>query len=194
MSESDDIRNESDKIGAVASPNGAEETEVVEPSDESRNLPSPEEVLGYARDDTLDFLEGLLEAMGLEGEVQAEVTEGAIRATVNGEDLGVLIGRHGRTLEAVQELLRAAVQRQAQTRVRLSLDIEGYQEGRRQVLEQHAQEMAEEALREGEARLEPMGAFERKIIHDAVSSIEGVTSESEGEEPNRRVVIRPIQD
>lgn len=164
----------------------------VEPEEDRKPL-SPEEILQYARDDTLDFLEGLLEAMELEGEVHAEVADEAVRASVNGGDLGVLIGRHGRTLEAVQELLRAAVQRQAQTRVRLTLDIEGYREGRRLVLEQQAQEMAEDALREGEVRLEPMGAFERKIIHDTISEIDGVTSESEGEEPNRRVVIRATQ-
>jgi spoIIIJ-associated protein len=151
----------------------------------------PESELEYAREDVLDFLEGLLEAMGLVGEVTAEVSgSGGIEASVLGEDLGVLIGRHGRTLEAVQELVRSVVQHQATRRISVSVDVEGYRARRREALEQHAREMAERAIEEGEVKLRPMGAFERKIVHDTVAELLGVTSLSEGEEPERRVVIK----
>lgn len=153
---------------------------------------SEQETLEYAREDTLDFLEGLLESMGLHGSVTAEVAGEEIVASVVGEDLGLLIGRHGLTLNAVQELLRAAVQHQAGERVRVTLDIEGYRERRRETVESYALEMAQRVVEQGgEVELDPMPPFERKVVHEAVAGIEGVTSFSEGDEPNRRVVLKP---
>lgn len=172
-----------------ASPNGdrslgAEQ----EPSGDSDRLE-------VARDDVLDFLEGLLEAMGLDGEAHADIADDGIVASVAGGDLGILIGRHGQTLNALQELLRAAVQHQARERVRITLDIEGYRERRRETLERYAQDMAARAREEGgEIELDAMPAFERKVVHDTVAEIEGVTSFSEGEEPNRRVIIRRSEE
>ena len=156
--------------------------------------PDYAEILEDGREDALDFLEGLLDAMELDGSVDVDVQDDALRVTVTGEELGVLIGRHGRTLEALQELLRAAVQHQGGARIRISLDIEGYRERRREALNEMAQDVADRALEVGEARLEPMSAFERKVVHDAVGEIEGVISESEGEEPRRYVVIRRVED
>lgn len=153
--------------------------------------PLSEELLKDCRDEALDFLEGLLQAMELEGEVDVEITpEEGLSCTIEGEDLAILIGRRGQTLEATQDLLRTAVQRLAMTRVRVTLDIEGYRERRREVLGDLAAEQAAVALDEGEVELDPMSAFERKVIHDAVGEIEGVTSFSEGEEPRRRVIIQ----
>jgi spoIIIJ-associated protein len=152
--------------------------------------PDYAEILEDGREDALDFLEGLLDSMDLDGSVDVEVQDDTLRATVAGEELGVLIGRHGRTLEALQELLRAAVQHQGGARIRISLDIEGYRERRREALTEMAHDVADRALQVGEARLEPMSAFERKVVHDAVGEIDGVTSQSEGEEPRRYVVIR----
>lgn len=149
----------------------------------------PAEILEFAREDALDFLEGLLDAMDLDGEVQVDLVEDYVRARVNGPELGILIGRHGRTLESLQELLRAAVQHQAGGRVLVTLDIEGYRERRREAVEEQAREMAERAIEQGEVALEPMPAFERKVVHDTVTEIEGVTSHSEGEEPERYVVL-----
>ncbi|MGH2708291.1 MAG: protein jag [Actinomycetota bacterium] len=148
-----------------------------------------EEPLEAAREEVLDFLDGLLEAMEVDGEVMAEIEGDGIQASVNGQEAGLLIGRRGQTLEAIQEVLRNAVQRQVRARVRIGLDVEGYQSRRRAVLQERAREMAERAMGEGEVEFEPMSAFERKMIHDAVGEIEGVTSFSEGEEPYRRVVI-----
>jgi spoIIIJ-associated protein len=151
---------------------------------------SLDQVLEDAVEDALDFVEGLLDAMDLDGEVAAEVKDGAIGVVVTGESSGILIGRHGRTLEAIQDLLRTAVQRQAQTRIRLTLDVEGYRDRRREAVAKQAREMAERAVTEGEVELPEMSAFERKVVHDVVSTIEGVTSFSEGEEPRRRVIIQ----
>jgi spoIIIJ-associated protein len=152
--------------------------------------PPSADVLEDAREDALDFLEGILDTMDLDADAAVEIEDQALSASVSGPDVGLLIGRRGQTLDALQELLRNVVQRQAQTRMRITLDIEGYRERRREVLQQQAKEMSQRALEDGEVELEPMSAFERKIIHDAVAEIEGVTSFSEGQEPRRRVVLR----
>lgn len=162
--------------------------------DEDQEPADYQEILEMAREDALDFVEGLLDVMDVEGEVAAEVAEEGIFVSVDGEEAGLLIGRRGQTMEAIQEILRSVVQRQARTRVRVTLDIEGYRERRRQALEEQARQMAERAQQEGEVELEPMPAFERKIVHDTVGQIEGVTSFSEGEEPNRRVIIARQED
>ncbi len=176
--------------GQVEEPHLGEEAADSEPSPASAEEAfDAEEALEAAREEVLDFLDGLLEAMEVEGEVAAEIEEDGIQASVNGEEAGLLIGRRGQTLEAIQEVLRNAVQRQVRARIRISLDVEGYRSRRRTVLQERAREMAERAMGEGEVELEPMSAFERKAIHDAVGEIEGVTSCSEGEEPYRRVVI-----
>lgn len=154
----------------------------------------PAETLEFAREDALDFLEGLLDAMDLDGEVQVELVEEQVRATVEGPELGLLIGRHGRTLDSLQELLRAAVQHQAGGRILVTLDIEGYRERRREEVEEQAREMAERAIEQGEVRLEPMPAFERKVVHDTVTDIEGITSHSEGEDPDRYVVLTRVDE
>lgn len=151
----------------------------------------PEEILEDARDDALDFLEGLLDAMEADGDVSAEIGEdGTVAVEITGGDGGLLIGSRGQTLEAIQELLRTVVQRQAQTRVRVTLDVEGYRERRRESVRRLAEQMAERALDEGEVELDPMNAYERKIVHETVASMEGISSFSEGQEPRRRVLIR----
>lgn len=151
----------------------------------------PEEILEDAREDALDFLEGLLDAMEADGDVVAEITpEGGVAAEITGGDGGLLIGSRGQTLEAMQELLRTVVQRQAQTRVRVTLDIEGYRDRRRDSVKRLAEQLAERALDEGEVELEPMNAYERKIVHETVAGIDGVSSFSEGQEPRRRVLLR----
>ena len=159
-----------------------------EPDDEEpREPPPPEEVATIAG----EFVSGVLQAMGLEADVATSVEDERARVDVTGESLGILIGRKGQTLEALQEITRTAVQRRVRARVRLLIDVEGYRDRRRQSLIEYAQSMAGRAIERGtEIELEPMSAYERKVIHDAVSEIEGATSFSEGEEPNRKVVIR----
>jgi len=160
-------------------------------ADEEDEEESEEDRLAIAQDDALDFIDGLLEAMDVDGEVTAEIRDRRVYVAVEGQEAAILIGHHGQTLDAIQELLRSAVQRQVRARVWVTLDVQGYRERRREALRERAREMAARAVDEGEMELEPMNAFERKIVHDAVGEIDGVTSFSEGEEPYRRVVIAP---
>src|SRR5688500_16130532 len=148
---------------------------------------TPEEVAETAK----EFVSGLLTAMGLEGEIGTKVDGSTAHVDIAGEHLGALIGRRGQTLDALQEVARAAVQRRLRSRVRLAVDVEGYRARRRDSLAEYAREMAERAKERGtEIELEPMTSYERKVVHDAVAEVDGASSFSEGEEPNRKVVIR----
>lgn len=174
---------------AGEAPQPAEPSTVSEPDEEE--VESEEERLAIALEDALDFVEGLLEAMDVDGDATAEIRDRRVYVTVEGEEAALLIGHHGQTLDAIQELLRSAIQRQVRARVWVTLDVQGYRERRKEALQERAREMAARALDEGELEFEPMNAFERKIIHDTIGEIEGVTSFSEGEDPYRRVVIAP---
>jgi spoIIIJ-associated protein len=168
-------------------PPGSESAEPEATGELAAEPPPPEEVAETAK----EFVEGLLAAMGLEGQIESSISDGTAFLDVRGEELGLLIGRRGQTLEALQELCRTAVQRRLRSRVRLLVDVEGYRSRRRASLADYARAMAERAKRRGtEIELEPMNAYERKIVHDAVAEIDGATSFSEGEEPNRKVVVR----
>jgi len=169
----------------------AVEPEEAAPGDDALDEDNEEDRLIIAQEDALDFIEGLLDVMDVDGDATAEVKEGRVYVSVEGSESAILIGHHGQTLDAIQELLRAAVQRQVRARVWVTLDVQGYRERRKQALRERARDMATRALDEGEMELEPMNAFERKIIHDTIAEIDGVTSFSEGEEPYRRVVIAP---
>lgn len=138
-----------------------------------------------------DYLERLLDILDYDGDIDLDVEVGrAIVSVDGGEDLEKLVGPRGVVLEAVQELTRLAVQQVTGTRSRLMLDIAGWRAARRSELSTLGRRTAEEVLDTGEAiRLRPMTPFERKIVHDAVASVAGVQSESEGEEPQRRVVV-----
>ncbi len=144
-----------------------------------------------------EFLEGLLTRMGLSAEVEPAFDGGTMYVDVLGEgpddeDMGLLIGRHGQTLDALQELTRAVVGQRTGMRARIVVDVEDYRRRQRARLEGRAREVANRVARSGrEEELEPMNPFDRKVVHDAVSSIAGVQSASRGEEPERRVVIRP---
>ena len=175
------------------SPSSAEGTSSAEApaSGEADEEETEEDRLAMAQEDALDFIEGLLEAMDVDGEATAEIRDRRVYVSVEGQEAAILIGHHGQTLDAIQELLRSAVQRQVRARVWVTLDVQGYRERRKEALRERARDMAARALDEGEMELEPMNAFERKIVHDAVGEITGVTSFSEGEEPYRRVVIAP---
>jgi spoIIIJ-associated protein len=166
----------------------AEETPPPEGSGrEEREPASPEDVSATAT----EFVSGLLDAMGLEAEVTTSLEEGRTVLQVNGDDLGILIGRRGQTLDALQEVTRTAVQRKLRAHVRLLVDVENYRGRRRASLAEYAKEMAARAIERGtEIELEAMNAYERKIVHDAVAEIAGASSFSEGEEPNRKVVVR----
>ncbi len=141
------------------------------------------------------FVEGLLDAYGLAGEVTSEqVDDETIEIQVNGPDLGLLIGPKGQTLAAIQDLSRTVVQRKAAGthHGRVRLDISGYRQRRREALERFATTVAEDVKSSGVQRaLEPMNAADRKVVHDTVNEIDGVSTVSEGEDLRRRVVIIP---
>jgi spoIIIJ-associated protein len=141
-------------------------------------------------DAAADFLEGLLDALDLPGDIRIRTTEDHAEVEVVEIGSGALIGRRGQTLEAIQELVRSALQREFQRRSRVKVDAEGYRARRLEKLVEKAEEAIDEVLDSGEAvRLEPMDVFERKSVHRIVAEVEGVISRSQGREPARRVVI-----
>jgi spoIIIJ-associated protein len=140
----------------------------------------------------VEFLSGLLSTIELEAELDASTDRDVAHVDLSGPELALLIGRHGSTLDALQEVTRAAVQRQVSGRALVNLDVEGYRARRRAILERRARSAAAKVRRSGKPQaLEPMAAFERKVVHDALTDFRGVQTSSEGEEPNRRVVIMP---
>ncbi|MFV2017503.1 protein jag [Micromonospora sp. LOL_023] len=139
-----------------------------------------------------DYVEGLLDILDYDGDIDELVTAGRPMVEVVGGQLGALVGQRGATLEALQELTRLAIFRQTGTPSRLLLDVGGYRANRRKELVAVAKNAVEKVKEYGEpVRLEPMSAFERKCVHDVVNALDGVLSESEGVEPTRRIVVRP---
>jgi spoIIIJ-associated protein len=131
-------------------------------------------------------------ALGIRCRIDVVEDEGGLTATCSGEDLGLLIGKHGATIDAVQVLATAIACRGADERIAVVVDAAGYRDRRRRTLEALAVRSAEEALREGErVLLEPMSASERRLVHERLKDYEGVSTASEGDEPNRYVVAEP---
>lgn len=153
--------------------------------------PTPEQ-LDEEADAAADILEGLLDRMNLPGDLKIRRFEDHSEVELVDVGSGVLIGRRGQTLEAIQELLRCALQREFQRRTRVQVDVEGYRLRRLEKLKEKALEAIEQVQETGEPeRLEPMDVFERKAIHHLVAEHDGVSSRSQGREPGRRIVIEP---
>jgi spoIIIJ-associated protein len=137
-----------------------------------------------------EFLKGLLDSFGFDGKVETRVEDDVIYADLTGIETEALVGTKGATMQAVLELCRTIVQRKTQAGARIRLDVAGYGERRREALKIYATRLAEKVIEDGgEAMLEPMNAADRKVVHDAIGEIDGVRSFSEGEEPNRSVVV-----
>ncbi len=163
--------------------------------------PAPEaegeaaEDLEEQADAIADFVEELLERMGIDaiaepathgGHVYVDIVDGAE------DDMALLIGRHGQTLDAIQELARTAVGRRLDERIRVLVDVGDYRKRAEDRLVEQAREAAQRVQRTGsEERLDPMNAYERKLVHDVVAGFDGLESLSEGVDPERFVVIRP---
>ncbi|GGP03101.1 single-stranded DNA-binding protein [Nonomuraea glycinis] len=138
-----------------------------------------------------DYVEGLLDIADIDGDIDMDVEGDRALVSVVGLKGNELVGPSGEVLEALQELTRLAVHRQTGERSRLMLDVAGYRERRRAELTKLGTEIAAQVRDQGEPKaLQPMTPFERKIVHDAVAAA-GLTSESEGEEPHRYVVVLP---
>jgi spoIIIJ-associated protein len=149
------------------------------------------ELLEQEGDIAADYLEELLDIADLDGDLDMDVEGDRAAVSIVGADLQQLVGRNGEVLEALQELTRLAVYRETGERSRLMLDISGYRAKKRAELESLAAATVETVKETGESvALDPMTPFERKVVHDAVASA-GLSSESEGVEPRRHVVVLP---
>ena len=138
-----------------------------------------------------DYLERLLDIADVDGDIDMDVEGGRAVVAIVGDGLDALVGPNGQTLDALQELTRLAVVQQTGVRSRLMLDIGGFRARRRAELTEIGTRTAQRVLEEGEpVKLAAMTPFERKVVHDAVAAA-GLTSESEGEEPRRYVVVLP---
>jgi spoIIIJ-associated protein len=193
----------------VAESEVADEADEDEDEDEAGEDGEADEVDKSAADEELfrqseiaaDYVEGLLDVLDLDGDIDELVAGGRPVVEVveveqyrrgGGVRLHSLVGQRGATLEALQDLARLAVFRRTGSPSRLLLDIGGYRATRRSELAAVARNAIERVKEHGEAvRLEPMSAFERKCVHDVINATEGVMSESQGEEPNRRIMVHP---
>ena len=165
-------------------------------TDTGSDLDEPEltgqELLVREGDIAGDYLERLLDIADVDGDIDMDVEGERAVVAIVGDGLEALVGEQGQVLEAVQELTRLAVVRETGVRSRLMLDIGGWRAARKEELTQIGARAAARTLESGEpVRLAPMTPFERKVVHDAVAAVDGVHSESEGVEPERRVVVLP---
>lgn len=167
------------------------ETDVHPATDETDAPEEPGDGLLVREGDiAADYLERLLDIVDYDGDIDLDVENDRAVVAIVGGDLQALVGPRGETLDALQELTRLAVQQQTGVRSRLMLDVSGHRKARRTELQKLALDTAARALETGEpVRLAPMNPFERKVVHDTLATIDGVHSESEGEEPHRRVVV-----
>jgi spoIIIJ-associated protein len=168
------------------------QSNVAKPRRTYRDEPIDPEMVEADTERAGDFLEGLLDALDVDGDITTWVDEAGGHVDLEGSDLDVLVGSNGETLDALQELTRIAVLRQSKRRVRLLLDINGFRSRQRDQLISVVKAAAEQVIRSREEHeFQPMTPAERKIVHDAIAALDGVRTESLGEEPYRRVVIRP---
>jgi len=192
----DDLADEADEVEG-ADEDLADEADEDDGEDEDADDEDGEDDLSSLEDEgdiAADYIEGLLDIADLDGDIDMDVEGDRAVVSVVGATLDELVGDDGEVLEALQELTRLAVHRKTGTRARLMLDVGGFRVRRRAELADLGRSIADEVTRTGEPKkLRAMSPFERKIVHDAVAAA-GMRSESEGEEPNRRVVVFPRGD
>jgi spoIIIJ-associated protein len=175
----------------IEMPESTESVATEESVEPAKKAPKSVAKLEEEGDIAADYLEGLLDIADLDGDIDIDVENGRASLAIVGGKLSHLVGKDGEVLDALQELTRLAVQTTSGDRSRLMLDIENFRANRRKELTALAKKLGEEAKSTGkEIKLDPMNAFERKIIHDTIQDM-GLTSESEGEDPRRFVVIFP---
>jgi spoIIIJ-associated protein len=184
----------SDEPSSPPSDQGRSDRKVTAPRSSAGTAAAEPTISASEREERLrSFLDGLVDAFGLDGRTEVEhVDEVTVEGRVVGDGLGPLIGPRGQTLAAVQELARSAVLRGGGRGIRLRVDVGGFQQRRREALQRFTREVADQVLSTATAvSLEPMAPPDRKVVHDTVNTIDGVSTRSEGEEPNRRVLILP---
>jgi spoIIIJ-associated protein len=192
----DDLDDEGDEEDEVDDEQDGLDDEAVADDEDAEPATQPTESDLFRQSEiAADYIEGLLDILDFDGDIEELVQNGRPMVEVVGARLNALVGTRGATLEALQELSRLAVYRQTGEPSRLLLDVGGFRAGRRKELIAVARNAAEKVKQHGEAvRLEPMSAFERKCVHDVINAMPGVESESEGVEPSRRIVVRPAAD
>jgi spoIIIJ-associated protein len=140
-----------------------------------------------------DLLEEIVEGLRLDVDIEVEEEDGVLTGRLEGDDVGLFIGRHGQTIDAVQHLAQRIVFPDGPSPVRVVIDADGYRERRADTLKTDADDAVEEALRSGRAvEFDPMPSFERRIIHEYLRDRDDVETYSEGEEPDRHLVISPL--
>ena len=145
----------------------------------------PEEVLR-------ELLEELLDAMDLDATIEIERDGDTLTGVIEGDDLGLFIGRHGQTIDAAQHIAQRFCQRDTEDRLRVVIDAAGYRARRREILEAQAEEAAEDALRLGRpVALDAMSSSERRVVHEHLRDRDDVVTHSEGVEPDRHLVVEP---
>ena len=185
LAEDDDSADADDEAETTMRPTMTSDDDEDDEADSEDSLEEEGEIAA-------DYIEGLLDIADLDGDIDMDVEGDRAVVSVVGATLDELVGDDGEVLEALQELTRLAVHRKTGPRARLMLDVGGFRARRRAELAELGRSLAAEVERTGEPRkLRAMTPFERKIVHDAVAEA-GLRSESEGEEPNRRVVIFPV--
>lgn len=142
-----------------------------------------------------ELLEEITAGLGLDADVEVEERDGVLRGTLVGDDVGLFIGRRGQTIEAVQHLAQRIVFPDGPSQTRVEIDADGYRERRAELLREDADEAAEEALSDGRpVELEPMPPSERRIVHEHLRDRPGIETHSEGDEPDRFLVVSPVDD
>ena len=185
------MSEEASMVDDIQDVEDAEDVGVVDDQGPRADRPGKIERLEREGDIAADYLEELLDIADLDGDLDMDVDGDRASVSIDGADLSRLVGRDGEVLDALQELTRLAVYRETGERSRLMLDIGGHRAEQRRRLTALAQTSIAEVQQTGErVSLDPMTSFERKVVHDAVSAA-GLTSESEGAEPRRFVVILP---
>ena len=146
-------------------------------------------------DPAAQFLKELLEKMGMPSDILAAETDDGLRLRIETDTNGVLIGRRGETLDALQYIVSLYANRDSKDYRRITLDTEGYRSRREETLGRLARKAASEVRATGRSvAMEPMNPYERRVIHSALQNFDGVTTHSEGEEPNRRIIISPVEE
>lgn len=148
---------------------------------------SKEEVIEYCK----SLLKNITEKMGIETKCEVKKNEDYLKFSLYSDNNSVLIGKGGRTIESLQVILRSSLSNQLGFRVNVSIDVEDYKEKQLQRIEYLARKIANEVKNTGnETKLDAMNSYERRIVHEEVSKVEGITTVSEGEEPNRYIIIK----
>ena len=150
-----------------------------------------DDVLKYVK----NYIVDIAKYMGIKVNIEAKKREKYIQVNLFSESSSILIGKNGRTLEAMQLLIKNSILAKTGFKINVILDVEDYKEKNNRHLEFNVKKIAKEVRRTGvDAKLDPMNSYERRIVHNAVGTIKGVTTKSEGEEPNRYVVIKKVEE